>query len=410
MFKFDATSLWKERLVAYGKEISRYLRYMFNGHIAVVLFFLISALAFYYQQWLMQIPENFPAAWVIALSLGLVATNSSVRTFIKEPDLVFIIPAESKMGPYFRSAIMTSFFMQLYLVILIGAALAPLFFATLESKSLLGYLPFLVVVILFKAWNLLAGWWVLYSKEKKGHYIDLFLRYIVTTLTFYFIVQGASFWFPAITTLILWFLMMYNYLQAKKQVQIPWELLVEKETAKMQTFYRIANLFTDVPHVKKKLKRRAILSKLAKKGIGFNQENTFDFLFRISFVRSSDYLGMFVRLVVVGGLVIFWMSQEWAQLLFAILFLYITGFQMLPLIQHHRVSAWMDLYPVPKDRQVKAVQTLAFQLLIIQTILFGILALTSGNIMGAVLIWVGGGLFTYLFVYVYAKTRLKPSL
>jgi len=59
---FDSHAFFKRRLSAHVKELSRYLRYIFNGHMAVAMLFFISALAYYYQQWLAQLSEQFPTS------------------------------------------------------------------------------------------------------------------------------------------------------------------------------------------------------------------------------------------------------------------------------------------------------------------------------------------------------------
>src|SRR5699024_236162 len=104
---------YKKRHSEHLKETSRYLRYMFTDHIAIVILFFISSFAFYYQQWLAQLPDNFPSAWVIGIAFGIVASYSPVRTLLKEPDLVFLTVAEEKMGAYFRNSLIYSFIIQL---------------------------------------------------------------------------------------------------------------------------------------------------------------------------------------------------------------------------------------------------------------------------------------------------------
>src|SRR5699024_668786 len=128
---FDSHAFFKERFSAHLRETSRYLRYILNGHIAVAMLFFISALAFYYQQWLMQLPANFPTAWIIGIVLGLLVSYSPVRTLLKEPDLVFLIAAEHKMGAYFRDALIYSFVIQLYLIFFVMSAFC------LDSMSVL---------------------------------------------------------------------------------------------------------------------------------------------------------------------------------------------------------------------------------------------------------------------------------
>src|SRR5690625_7571823 len=98
---FDAIKVFKARLDVHIKETSRYLKYIFNGHIAVAMFFLIAALAYYYQQFLAQLPKDFPSAIIIGIVFGLVLTYALVRTFFLYPDLVFLMLAEIDIDKLF---------------------------------------------------------------------------------------------------------------------------------------------------------------------------------------------------------------------------------------------------------------------------------------------------------------------
>ncbi|WP_267129008.1 ABC transporter permease [Radiobacillus deserti] len=127
---FDAQQLFRKRFSEHFKELSRYLKYIFNGHLVIVMLFILSALVYYYQQWLLDIPEGFPSIWVMAILMGFVASYSPIQTLLKEPDLVFLLPAEHKMRPYFRNALLYSLVIQLYLVFLIFAGLGPVIFCS----------------------------------------------------------------------------------------------------------------------------------------------------------------------------------------------------------------------------------------------------------------------------------------
>ena len=92
---FDEKLLWKERFSRTSKELSRYLRYIFNGHLIIVLVFLLGSAAYYYQEWLKIIPNNFPSAVIMAVSIALLLTYSPIYTFMSEADRIFLIPLET---------------------------------------------------------------------------------------------------------------------------------------------------------------------------------------------------------------------------------------------------------------------------------------------------------------------------
>ncbi|TMN23035.1 ABC transporter permease [Lentibacillus cibarius] len=400
---FNAHDLFKQRFSAHMKETSRYLRYIFNGHIAFAMLFLISALAYYYQQWLAALPENFPTAVIIGITFGLLVSYSPARTLLKEPDLVFLIAAEHKMGPYFRDALIYSFVVQLYLVLLAGAAFGPLYAATYPDRAGSVYLWTLVVVLIFKAWNLLATWWMLKIREPGVRQVDQAARTLLNVAIFYFAVRGEMLW-AAVTTVLFAFVFLYDWRVSVKQPGIVWDLLLKKDRGRMQTFYRLANMFTDVPHLKNQVKRRDWLVTFVKR-VPFTRTHTFDYLYRISFVRSADYLGMYARLLVIGGLFIYFVPNMWLQLLFALLFLYMSSFQMVTLYYHHRTVMWLDLYPVSLDVRQRSLVKLLYSLALIQTVLYTILFVVMQEWIGALAMIAIGMLFIFAFIrgYVYRK-------
>ncbi|WP_067729797.1 ABC transporter permease [Oceanobacillus damuensis] len=403
---FDSHEFYKKRFSSHIKETSRYLKYIFNGHMAFAILFFISASAYYYQQWLTELPENFPTALIIGVTFGLLVSYSPVRTLLREPDLVFIIVAESKMRAYFRNAIIYSFVIQLYLILLFAAAFGPLYFASYPDRGGNVYMLTLLVVLIFKLANLLANWWMLKVREPGIRNMDLLIRTVLNIVIFYFIIEGEML-FAGITSVIFFAVFLYDYYFSNRQSGLVWDLLVEKDQNRMQAFYRLANMFADVPHLKNRVKKRQWLVELASKGIILDKKNTYDYLLRISFIRSGDYLGMYLRLIVLGGLFIYFIPNLWMRLLFAMLFLYLSTFQMMALYQHHRTNVWLDLYPVDIKHRKKAVIKIIHQLSFLQTILFSLIFLLAGEYLGFIIAIAGGAVFTIVFVNGYIKPRLK---
>lgn len=401
---FNAHAFFKERFSAHLKETSRYLRYIFNGHMAVAMLFFISALAYYYQEWLTRLPDNFPTAWIIGIAFGLLVSYSPVRTLLKEPDLVFLIAAEHKMGAYFRNALIYSFVIQLYMILLVAAAFGPLYFTSYPERSGYVYLLSLVIVLIFKVWNLIANWWMLKVRDKGSRNIDQVVRLVLNSAVFYFLIKGDMF-LAVIPTVLFVVIFLYDYNVSTKQAGLIWDVLVEKDQHRMQVFYRIANMFTDVPHLKNRIKKRHWLVTFVNK-LPWNKKSTYDYLYRITFIRSGDYLGMYVRLIVIGGLCIYFVPQIWMKLLFALLFLYMSSFQMMTLYNHHRTIMWLDLYPVKPEVRQRALLKWLFQLTLIQAILFAFVFLILQSYIGFLIAIAGGVVFNFMFINGYVKKKL----
>jgi|SRR5690625_637437 len=402
---FDSHAFFKRRLSAHVKELSRYLRYIFNGHMAVAMLFFISALAYYYQQWLAQLSEQFPTSWVIGIIFGLLVSYNPIRTLLKEPDLVFLIVAEKKMRAYFRNALWYSFIIQLYIILLAVATLGPLYFHTYPERAKVTYLLIFTVLLIFKSWNLITNWWMLKIQEVSIRRMDLFIRFILNSTIFFFLVRGHMMMAGMVTILFL-FLFIYIFSLTRKQVGINWHLLVEKDLNRMQSFYRLANLFTDVPHIKSRMKKRKWLVACVNRFIPFKNKYTFDYLYRITFFRSGDYLGMYIRLLVIGGLLIYFIPNEWMKLMFALLFIYMSIFQMTTLYKHHRTNMWLDLYPIETKERKRAFLKWLYELSLIKVILFAVVFMIQKFYMSFLYTLIGGALFTVLFINGYVKDRL----
>jgi ABC-2 type transport system permease protein len=402
---FDSHAFYKKRLSSHLKELSRYTRYIFNGHIAIATLFLIAALAYYYQAWLVTLPADFPTAIIIGIVFGIVASFSRVRTFLQEPDLVFLLPVEEKMGPYFRNAIIYSYIIQLYLVLLAAAALGPLYTTTYPEREGNAYLLTILVLLLFKLANLLANWWMNKIRDKNKRQLEGTVRSLLNILVFYFIIDG-NLLAATIVTILFAILFLIVYTWSKKQAGILWDLLLEKDQNSMQTFYRFANMFSDVPHIKSRVKKRQWLVNLLTKRIPFEKRYSFDYLYRITFIRSGDYVGMYIRLILIGALFIYLIPNIWVNLAFVILFLYLSSFQMMTLYQHHRTVIWLDIYPLNPEERKNALVKLIYQLTLLQTVLFSLLFIAMQAYAGFVLALVLGVAFTYLFVNFYIKKKL----
>jgi ABC-2 type transport system permease protein len=183
-------------------------------------------------------------------------------------------------------------------------------------------------------------------------------------------------------------------------------VLIDLEEKRMTSFYRLANLFTDVPKLKDTVKRRIWLDFLINR-ISFKQEKTYVYLLSRTFLRSGDYLGLYIRLTVIGILALYFLSFGPGQILLAILFIYLTGFQLLPLWNHHQNKLWIDLYPVPLKFKSHAFHFILMVILTLQAILFAVFIFLKGEITIGILVLLTGIGFSYLFVYIYSKSRLK---
>jgi ABC-2 type transport system permease protein len=401
---FDDKKLWKDRASGRMKDLGRYLKYIFNGHLMIVLLFLIGTGAFYYQKWIETLPTGFPAEILIAVLAGIFLTSSPVYNFLLEADQVFLLPLEDKLKGYFIRSAIASLVFQGYILLMVLAILMPVY-AHVSSNGFRSFLPFLFVLLVVKVWNLATSWRIQYFVELSVHRFDMLLRYFINA-TFTFLLYKQANFFILLVIIVVMILYYRSFYVRTRKMGLKWDLLIEQEDKRMASFYRLANMFTDVPKLKDPVKRRKWLD-IFLQGIPFSHEKTYLYLFSRTFLRSSDYLGLFIRLTVIGSLAIYFISFGWGQILVSILFLYLTGFQLLPLWNHHQNKLWVDIYPVAEKYKTAAFHYLLMIILTIQTVIFALLIFMKDEMMIALLALIAGIMFTYLFVYLYSKNRLK---
>ncbi|MEH7417769.1 ABC transporter permease [Neobacillus drentensis] len=401
---FDENKLWRDRAGGRMKDLGRYLRYIFNGHLVIVLLFLIGTAAFYYQEWIKTLSTNFPAALVIAVLISIFVTYSPVYNFLLEADKVFLLPLEEKLKGYFLRSGISSIVFQGYILLLVSAVLMPIY-AKVSGNGFGLFIPFFLVLLLIKAWNLAATWKIQFYVETSVHRWDFLVRYLINAVFTYLMFKQANLFILIIIGFIM-VLYYYSFHVRTTKMGLKWDQLIASEEKRMSSFYRLANLFTDVPKLKETVKRRKYLDFLISK-IPFSQEKTYLYLFTRTFLRSSDYLGLFVRLTVIGVLAIYFISSGIGQLLLTVLFLYLTGFQLLPLWNHHQNKLWVDLYPVSQREKTASFHFLLMLVLVVQSFIFSLFILLKAEWFYSLLVLGAGLVFSYIFVYFYSKSRLK---
>jgi ABC-2 type transport system permease protein len=397
-------NLWKERLQLYSIEMRRYLKYIFNDHLLFVAIFALSGGAYYYSSWVKTIDSSFPIGLVMGIVLGICLTVSPIYTLLKEADKVFLLPIETRLHFYFRKAISLSFVIQAYILLMVLAVLMPMYVQSTGS-SYRSFFYLLIVILIMKYWNLLLQWAALKYQDNQVALIHWIIRFALNSVFIFFIVEKASFWL--IGLLILLFIGAFIYFhQGVKAKTLKWDLLVEKEERRLTAFYRFANLFTDVPKLKGQIKRRKWLDPFIN-GIRYDQKNTYRFLFARTFIRASEYFGLFVRLTILGGLILFFSDQRYLMMGIAILFLYLTGFQLIPMIRFHELKIWMNLYPIQGDIKVKSFLKVIHIVLNIQAVIFGVLAIISSTWLNGVIVFIVSIVFVFILVKVYIPSRLR---
>lgn len=394
------------RLARHLKKMMKYMRYVFNDHFILVCVFLLGGLGFYYSQVLKTLPENFiwgrpivMILWLMMLQIGRLATLA------EEADKVFILPKEPEMKAYLNRALRYSIWLPLVALILIGGMSMPLVVVS-TGWEFSTFFYFIVMLTLMKISHLFVQKYDLYQISSK-EFTGWFSVWLISSL----VIIGLSLYIIPLVGLVgalVQVVLLYLVLQKKEQaVSLDWEKMIQKEKSRMHRIYQFIHLFTDVPEISSSVKRRKILDPVLVK-IKKTSQNTYLYLYARSFLRGSEYSGLFIRLVLVGGVILFFLKEFWISMGVSVLFVYLIGFQLIPIYTQFDYMVMTRLYPVPNSQKKQAVSKLVTILLFAAAVLFSIFVLIalpdvkeSLLIIGALLIEV------VLFAKFYVPYRLK---
>lgn len=401
----DVTQLWLKRFKFYIAEMRKYLRYIFNDHFTFVLVFAAGAGGYYYQKWLQSMSADFPVIFVLTILFAWILTQSPIRTFLQEADLVFLLPIETRLTTYFRKSLVYSIVFQCIILFIVVLIATPLYVQGHGKLTLLMFSFIIMMLVMAKAWNIFLSWVMLYHSDDWSFTSDKIIRFTVNVVFVFLLLSQSNLIYLLILLLMMSGLLVYfSKLSVGKALK--WEKLIELDAKRMLMFYRVANLFTDVPKLKEQVKRRRWLNFLTK-GIDFTQRSTFRYLYMKTFIRASDYFGVFARLLVIGWLLVYFIPFISGKLIIFVLFAYLAAFQLVPLYRHHHTKLWVDLYPIGTTSRHTAFLQVVFRLSVFQVLLSASAFFFLGQWLVGLLAIVLGLVFTYLYAYVYLKGRLS---
>lgn len=392
--------LFKRRRQVYYKRLGKYLKYVLNDHFVLALLLLFGAVGFTYSEYVETVSQGaiLPRAVLLVIVIGLV-TLGRIRTLIERADSVFLLPLEEELGAVMKGNLIYSISFFSVFMTLLGFMSLPLLTATLAINRTEAVM-WIITLVCWKASHLMS----LYNEGKQQAYAMLRKAYIFIVsvgliISLFFSIIGGFILSVGAALAMVWFSFYDN-----KTTRWDFEYLIESETKRVNGLYRLLNLFVETPYQSNKVRRFKWLDKLVSSPLTDTSPAIF-YLTRV-FVRNTSFSGLFLRLTVIGGIIIYFTDSLVVNLLISILFLYLIGFQLLPLNQIIQQSNTFRLYPLSNKQREHSIQLLLLYLLMIVGFVFTLLALTNGLLEAGVLL-LGNGLFTLGFIYFYIPKRLK---
>lgn len=332
----NLASIYGKRFQSYFIELQRYMQFIISGHIAVVLLFVIGAAGYSYSQWLQAPPEDFPAFLVSAVVLTLIVVPNRPALLLKQADHYFFLPMEQQMRTYLRPALRWSELIVIVRSLVVMVVTIPLLTRVggLSSSMVVGLA---VVVTVLAIWNVRSKFYAFWAHDQVSVF-DFVIRLGVLFGTFYFFL--SSNW---IVTGLLGVIggVYYFFMLNKSLAPYPFDRMIDMEQQRMQRFYQFANYFTEVPHVRSKVSRRAWLDGLLSKG------NMHQFLIVRSFVRKDELFYMWLRLAILLVLVPF-LSFSYVVAGLLVVFSFAIAIQTHQGLLFNQIFRMDMLYPQPE--------------------------------------------------------------
>ncbi|WP_277630214.1 ABC transporter permease [Atopococcus tabaci] len=398
---------WKKRERTHQKKLFKYLKYVFNDHFVLLLLLILGAGGYGYSEYVKTLsPEAVFPRIVIWLLLFAALFVGRFATLLQPADMVFLLPLETEMGRVMQKLKRRSFILPASLLLLGSAAAMPLLVALGEAE--------------FSHWLVVAGTlWILKDSELDWQAASLKIAskrrknqcavgiYGLFLLVL-FLMVFVSVWTGLPVALAGNVGLRYFYKKVHQSNRLQWEEAIQTEKARLQRIYRFINLFTDIPALTDRPKRRKWADAFIQR-IPTQKNSPYLYLYLRGFVRGSSYSGLFFQLTGIGAVLI-WLV-DWTEIGIAIgvIGLYLIGFQLIPLYYHFDESLLLRLYPLVASGKIAAVQKVLLLLLLITSGLFWAAGWISLGFMNSLYLLLAFSVFSCLFVGLYVPYRLKKK-
>lgn len=364
---------YKLRLTKHRKKMLRYLKYVMNDHFILICMVGLGGFGYYYSEYLKRltplvtwVPFMVLLLWIISLFIG------RLSTLMQEADMVFLLPKERAMMTYLKQSLRYSTILPMISLSLIVGVTFPLVVAT-TSVTLSMALFIIASLISLKyadLWIQLESLYLNTEKKVITHRFVWCIGALIGLSSSLFL----SFYIGTVISIIVSTLLVVLAKQTLEISQLNWEKSINMERKRMKRIYSFFNLFTDVPGLSSDVRRRKYLDGLLNK-VKKTSENTYLYLYARVAARSSEYSSLTLRLVAVGAILLFFTQSFWLMAILGSLFIYLLGFQLIPMYHAFDYMLMIKLYPVSPKKKSGAVLSIIRSVLIIMTIIYGIIVL-----------------------------------
>lgn len=310
--------LFNKRRSLFLTQNSKYLRYVFNDHFVLVLMFLSGFLLYQYSQLLKDFPKtHWPIIMIVSIIILMLLAMGGIASYLEPADKQFLLIKEEAIKEIINSAKKRTYIFWLVIQTLFLVLISPILIK-------LGLSVFMITLLIF----------------------------------------GLG--------IIKWLVITYKVKAFYNNQNLNWDAAINHEQERKQSILKFFSLFTNVKGISTSVKRRSFLDGILKL-ISKTPSRLWTNLFVRAFLRSSDYLGLTIRLVTLNILSVIFVNETYLALALAFVFNYLLLFQLLALGRHFDYQYMNQLYPVrlnAKASQLKGfLRVLSYAVTVIDIIL-----------------------------------------
>ncbi|WP_107943296.1 ABC transporter permease [Metasolibacillus fluoroglycofenilyticus] len=366
-------NIWKVRFGHFVNEVQKYMRFIVTGHIAIVFVFVAGAAGYQYSEWLKVAPASFPAEWLVAATVGILLAFSRPTTLIKEPDQVYLLPLETQMPVYFKKAVNWTFWSQLIIPAVVYIVTIPLLKTVTELSSLQIWLG-LAFIIALKYLNVVIEFNYRFANRGQAIVVDRLARGLLSILAIETALTSSV--YLAAIYLVIFFAYKMSLQKRVIGQPVPYEHFVHLEQNRMLRFYRFANYFTDVPHLRGTIRRRAWLDS-AYKWIAFSSKNTQLYLVFRTFIRTDDHFYLWLRLTAIAAVITAFVDIAIVAWIVVAALAFATTLQLKVALLSNGEFRMDMLFPIAPTQRLKAVEKLLRITSVVQSIIVTLCAIAQ---------------------------------
>lgn len=366
---------YKLRLAKHQKRMFKYLKYVMNDHFILICMVGLGGFGYYYSEYLKNltpavswVPIVVGLVWFISLFVG------RLSTLMQEADAVFLIPKERAMTTYLKRGLNYSTIFPTIAISLIVGVTFPLVAITksVDFSMTLFIIASLLALKYADLWIQLESLYLDSGQNVTTHRIIWTLGAIGSLFCSLYV----SFYVGVAVAFVISIALVMLSKKTLESSQLNWEKSIQVERKRMKRLYSFFNLFTDVPGLSSDVRRRKYLDGLLNR-IKKTSENTYLYLYARVVARGSEYSSLTIRLILVGMVLLFFTKSFWLMAILGSLFIYLLGFQLIPIYHAFDYMLMTQLYPISYKLKHNSVLFIIRSVIGIMTLIFSLVVVVA---------------------------------